>query len=204
MEQATREYIESLNKTEQYLECIRACENLLEDVEESDVWFVYMEMSKAYRHLQHYKKSMKSLQDAKKHTTTEKEYIQIFWQMGLLFKHTGKKKEALKFYDKCIDYYKRNNMQKQYGDMLKNKSRLLNRPEIALEAIAVFKEGLETNENITIDLIDDAYDSLNDVFTALGDYDNALFALCNIQNEEMRTRLQEKLATNFNRKVVNI
>lgn len=199
MTKEQRNMITAMYKEGKYQDSIKMCKSLLFDIDNEDRWFVFIETSKCHRKLGQYKEALKNANNAVIYASNSDEYIKNLWMLSNIFDDMGDSKKALRFCEKCIDHYKRNNDYLHLGDCLKNKSIITKKPEITLTAI-----GMHLRANADISIIDDDYDSMHDVYVALDDYNNAYKALCNIQDKELRIKLQELLATNFNREVVNI
>jgi tetratricopeptide (TPR) repeat protein len=162
MKNETRDYILLLRNNGQHEECVETCKMLFDDVQETDIWFIYMQMSNSYRFLKQYKKSMECLQGAIRYNNTEIEYFQTLWQMGILLKYKGEKKKALKFYQKCADYYLSTNMMHQYADMLICIAYVVNNVKLVYDALEIYK-----SINVEDYVIENAYSSIEDIEAVL-------------------------------------
>lgn len=161
--------------------------------DENDKSSLCLQISSFYRKLVQYKEALEYAELIKEYATNKDSYIKGVWMVGLINKNMDDKEEALKNYDICLEHYKSNNKKLNLGDMLKNKSRLLNCPSLAIQAIETFKN----TDEATIKDIDDAYDSLVDIYISIEDYTNALEAVNNIQNIELRLEVANRVRKHF-------
>lgn len=165
----------------------------LNTADESNKSSLHLDIARFYNRLERFEEALIYAEYAMEYATEEISHYRGVWMKGLIYKKMGIKAEALKHYDMCIKFYIFANKRLQLGDMYKNKSRLLNCPILGLQAVETFKVADEA----TIDDIDDAYGSLAEVYTNIEEYEKALEAAKEIQDDALKIEVVNKVQKHF-------
>jgi tetratricopeptide (TPR) repeat protein len=162
--------------SKQFKDSIHVCITILEFMNANNIennydrWFFNLRLGINYKRLKQCKKALVYTEQSMKYCNVdmEKEYIESIWMIGSCNDILGNKKRALKFYNKCLDYYRRNNMHINETYMLFNIGRLYKDIKIINNVIDIYN----TND-VPDSSKDNAYETLFEIYIYNKDVINA-------------------------------
>lgn len=130
MFETKRQEVLRLKDNKQFEESIKVCDMVLTMIQRNNInsntdkWFFTLRKGMNYRKLGQCRKALACVKESIHYCSTQDEYIESINMMGNCNDMLGNKKRAVKFYNKCLDYYRKNNMHNEECYILFNINRL--------------------------------------------------------------------------------
>ncbi|MDD4779160.1 MAG: hypothetical protein PHT02_00955 [Tissierellia bacterium] len=194
-----REDVLYFKKIKQFKNSIDICQTVLDIIEKnnidnnSDKWFFNLQLGINYKRLKQCKKALTYIEKSIQYCYTQDEYMESIWMFGCCNDMLGNKKRALKFYNKCLNYYKRNKMFMEETYMLFNIGRLYKDIDTINKVINMYKLN-----NVDSFRLDNAYETLFELYIEKNDLKNAKVIVDNIINLDTRKNLIVKISNTKN------
>lgn len=191
-----RKLVRDLINFGDYNAAINECNNRLNYLNVNGIednynnWFFNLRLAISYRKLGEYKKALEHTHISMEYVKEQDEYFESIWFMGNCFYSMGNKAKAIKFYERCKDYYQRTNNIDDFLYMSFNIAKLTNNERLLKAVIELYKMN-----NIAQTSLDNAYACLCNLYINKGQYKNAENILINIADihsvQELRNRMTD-------------
>lgn len=207
-----KDYIENIYKKQQYEVCREKCNYLLQllpsDVKAEKIVkrFCYLTISKCLWHEGMHEMALECADISILYCDTANK-IGAIHMKGLIFKDMGDKKAALYYLNKCLNWYKKNEMYHEIAKILDSKAELLESESMFLEAFTYYEkaktEGKYKNKEKFDKEYNNAYNRLIKLYVKQGEETmiKAYKALKQIEDEAIRKTAKEELEKIFRKEV---
>jgi tetratricopeptide (TPR) repeat protein len=194
-----REEVLQCIKFKQFENSINICETVLDTMDFNDVesntdrCFFNLRIGINYKRLKQCKKALVYIEKSMHYCSTQDEYMECIWMIGSCNDVLGNKKRALKFYNKCLDYFKRNEMFEQETYMLFNIGRLYKDIKTINKVIDIYN----SNNIFDVSRKDNAYETLFEIYIEKNDIMNAEKMINNIVDLNTKQDLLAKMSDTY-------
>jgi tetratricopeptide (TPR) repeat protein len=206
------QYINRLYKNKDYPSCYESCDYLLsllpkeKIAEKKSKAFCYRRQAVCLKQLGRLDEANEKADMAEQYSNKD-DRVSIYHLKCLIHKEKGETEQAVKFINKCIKWYKLNNMHYELGMVYAIKGDLVKSESMLHESIVEYNKALEEgnyfDKDILIKEIDYAYERLVELYAYIGEQNmmKAYKVYSMIQTKEVRTT-SHKTITDLYRKEV--
>lgn len=153
-----KEYKETEDKIYEVLKYYRD-RGYISESDKNDLWHNYIKLSNIERRKDNYKQGIVLARLALLYSDNETQKHECYNIMGICYKYLGEIEIAQKYYDKCINFYSKNNDEVKLAKILKCKALMLHDEQLLQDAVDIIKK----SKNINIALYEDLVETLNEI-----------------------------------------
>jgi tetratricopeptide (TPR) repeat protein len=189
-----RKKVLKLIKEKQFNSSIDVCQTILDVIDENNInsntdkWFFTLRIGINYKRLGYLKKALVYIERSMFYCSTQDEYMDSISMIGSCNDMLGNKKRALKFYNKCLDYFRRNNMHVEESRTIFNIGRLYGDINLIYKALQDYYINCDDSFKL-----DNVYDALCEIYIKRNDIVNAKKIINTIINIDTKERLLAKI-----------
>jgi tetratricopeptide (TPR) repeat protein len=189
-----REEVLHCIRVKQFEDSINICETVLDTMDSNNIesntdrCFFNLRIGINYKRLKQCKKALIYIEKSMRYCSTQDEYMECIWMIGSCNDVLGNKKRALKFYNKCLDYFKRSEMYDEEARILFNIGRLYGDINLINKALQDYYMNSDD-----IFKLDNVYETLSEIYIKRNDIIKAKEIINNINDLKTKQRLLAKI-----------